>query len=176
MKPWNLSSSWNSALIDPYLDPQGPRLVAWNRFGVKKPSVYWVQAAYEYRPLIDPYFVRLAQDGATNRKYTISQEKGLFLKQHCWFQATYLCSTLKKTELIFISIHYWQRYWAEKGIKILGRTHRIRFSRFPGRPRGFRAARGQKPLKHSQNLPKLTKFTMFFVSSCPKTTWSTWKP
>ena len=33
--------------------------------------------------------------------------------------------TLRKTELIFISIHYWQRYWDEKGIKTLGRTHRI---------------------------------------------------
>ena len=33
--------------------------------------------------------------------------------------------TLRKIELIFISIHYWQRYWDEKGIKTLGRTHRI---------------------------------------------------
>ena len=82
--------------------------------------------------------------------------------------------SLRKTELIFISIHYWQRYRAEKGINTSGRTHRITIFRFPGRPRGFRAARCQKPLKKSQEVPKMTKFRMFFVSSSPKTTWLTW--
>ena len=82
--------------------------------------------------------------------------------------------TLRKIELIFISIHYWQRSWDEKGIKTSGRTHRIIIFRFPGWPRGFRAARCQKPLKKSQEVPKMTKFRMFFVSSSPKTTWLTW--
>ena len=84
-------------------------------------------------------------------------------------------STLRKTELICISIHYWQRYRAEKGIKTSGRTHRIPIFRFAGWPRGFRAARCQKPLKKSQKVPKMTKFTLLFVSSSPKITWSTWK-
>ena len=48
--------------------------------------------------------------------------------------------------------------------------------RFPGQPRGFRGARSKKPLKKSQNLPKMTRFSMVFVSSCFKTTWLTLKP
>ena len=83
--------------------------------------------------------------------------------------------TLRKTELICISIHYWQRYRAEKGIKTSRRAHRIPIFRFAGWPRGFRAARCQKPLKKSQKVPKMTKFTLLFVSSSPKITWSTWK-
>ena len=47
---------------------------------------------------------------------------------------------------------------------------------FPGQPRGFRGARSKKPLKKSRNLSKMTKFLMFFVSSCFKTTWLTLKP
>ena len=77
--------------------------------------------------------------------------------------------------MVFISIHYWQRYRTEKDIKTSGRTHRITIFRFPGQPHGFRAARCQKPLKNSQEVPKMTKFRILFVSSSPKTTWSTWK-
>ena len=62
--------------------------------------------------------------------------------------------TLRKTDSIFNSIHYWQRYWVVKGIKMTGRTQRICISEPPGQPRGFRAARSQKPFKKSQELQK----------------------
>ena len=63
-----------------------------------------------------------------------------------------------------------------KGTKMTGLDHRMIIFRFPVQPRGFRGARSEKPLKKSQNLSKMTKFSMFFVSSCFKTTWSTLKP
>ena len=72
-----------------------------------------------------------------------------------------------------IYLNYWQSYWAEKGTKMTGREHRISISRFPGRPRGFRAAKSQKPFKKSQELQKSAKFSIFFVSSPFKTTWLT---
>mgnify|MGYP007061592067 CR=1 FL=1 len=77
---------------------------------------------------------------------------------------------------ITISIRYWQRYWVVKGTKTTGQDHRMIIFRFPGRPCGFRGARSKKPLKKSPNLSKMTKFLMFFVSSCFKTTWLTLKP